>query len=214
MNTRALTLIDSLIAAFDDGLRTALGPAPRPERPSPGDAAIDEPLGSSERDLSGRLMRVDHAGEVCAQALYRGQALSARTSYVQEKMKQAAAEENDHLAWTEARIRELGTHTSYLSPAWYAGSFLIGTLAGLMGDKWNLGFVTETERQVVQHLEDHLDRLPSSDQKSRAILKQMRDDEGRHATAAIEAGAVLLPEPTRRLMRTASKIMTRTAHWI
>ncbi|HEU5338909.1 MAG TPA: 2-polyprenyl-3-methyl-6-methoxy-1,4-benzoquinone monooxygenase, partial [Sulfuricaulis sp.] len=153
-------------------------------------------------------------GEICAQALYQGQATTARLPEVRGKMDQAAQEENDHLAWTEERIRELGSHTSYLNPLWYAGSFAIGAFAGLAGDKWSLGFVAETEKQVVKHLESHLQRLPTEDLKSRQILEQMRDDEGHHATVAIESGGVPLPEPVRQLMRFASKIMTRTAYWL
>jgi ubiquinone biosynthesis monooxygenase Coq7 len=214
MATRTLTKLDGLLASIDDCLRTALGPAPRPQRANPGERQSDVQLKSEERRLSAGLMRVNHAGEVCAQALYRGQAVGARQPLVRRKMQQAAAEENDHLAWTETRLRELGDHTSYLNPLWYTGSFLIGTLASAVGDKWSLGFVAETERQVVAHLDGHLQRLPTDDHKSRAIIEQMREDEGRHATVAIEAGAVSLPRPLQELMRFTSKIMTRTAFWI
>lgn len=214
MATRILTRLDGLLASIDDGLRTVLGPAPRPQRTNPADCQPDSPLKSDERRLSAGLMRVNHAGEVCAQALYRGQAVGARQPLVRHKMQQAAAEENDHLAWTETRLQELGDHTSYLNPLWYTGSFLIGALASAVGDKWSLGFVAETERQVVAHLTGHLQRLPTHDQKSRAILEQMREDEGRHATVAIEAGAVSLPRPLQELMRFTSKIMTRTTFWI
>jgi ubiquinone biosynthesis monooxygenase Coq7 len=214
MATRTLTKLDGLLASIDDGLRTVLGPAPQPQRANPANCQPDTQLKSEERRLSVGLMRVNHAGEVCAQALYRGQAVGARQPLVRDKMQQAAAEENDHLAWTEARLRELGDHTSYLNPLWYTGSFLIGALASAVGDKWSLGFVAETERQVVAHLNGHLQRLPTDDQKSRAILEQMREDEGRHATVAIEAGAVSLPRPLQELMRFTSKIMTRTAFWI
>jgi ubiquinone biosynthesis monooxygenase Coq7 len=214
MATRPLTKLDELLALIDDGLRTVLGPAPRPQRSNPADSLADAELTSNERQLSAGLMRVNHAGEVCAQALYRGQAVGARQPLVHQKMQQAAAEENDHLAWTEARLRELGNHTSYLNPLWYTGSFLIGALASAVGDKWSLGFVAETERQVVAHLNGHLQRLPATDQKSRAILEQMREDEGRHATVAVEAGAVSFPRPLQELMRLTSKVMTRTAYWI
>jgi ubiquinone biosynthesis monooxygenase Coq7 len=214
MATRPLTKLDGLLALIDDGLRTVLGPAPRPQRSNPADRLADAELTSNERQLSAGLMRVNHAGEVCAQALYRGQAVGARQPLVRQKMQQAAAEENDHLAWTEARLRELGNHTSYLNPLWYTGSFLIGALASAVGDKWSLGFVAETERQVVAHLHGHLQRLPATDQKSRAILEQMREDEGRHATVAIEAGAVSFPRPLQELMRLTSSVMTRTAYWI
>jgi 3-demethoxyubiquinol 3-hydroxylase len=159
-------------------------------------------------------MRVNHSGEVAAQALYQGQALTARLDQVRDKMTEAAQEENDHLAWTEARVRELGGHLSYLNPVWYLGSFLIGAAAGAAGDRWSLGFVAETEHQVVAHLDRHLARLPAQDARSRAILEQMRVDEARHATVALEAGAAALPEPVKRLMGLASQVMTRTAYWI
>lgn len=214
MTSRHLSPADELIALIGDGLRTVLGPAPRPERPNPAEGIADPELSPGERDLSASLMRVDHAGEVCAQALYRGQAVTTRRDKVQETMLRAAAEENDHLAWTDMRLRELGSYTSYLNPLWYAGSFLIGAIAGLAGDRWNLGFVAETERQVVAHLTGHLERLPVNDQKSRAILEQMREDEGHHATTAIEAGAAVLPDPAKALMRLTSKVMTGTAYWI
>lgn len=214
MTTRHYTPLDRLLGVVDEAARTILGPAPRPGRPSPA-AGIDEAeLSDSERRLAGRLMRVDHAGEVCAQALYQGQAVTARLPVVREKMEQAAEEENDHLAWTEERLRQLGTHTSYLNAAWYAGSFTLGALAGIAGDKWSLGFVVETEHQVVRHLESHLRELPETDGKSRAILEQMKEDEGRHATTALESGAARLPEPIRRLMRLGSRVMTRTALYI
>lgn len=199
---------------FDQALRTVFGPTPRPVRNSPASVKEEIELKAAERALSGRLMRINHAGEICAQALYQGQAATARLPDVRGKMEQAAQEENDHLAWTEERIRELGGHTSYLNPIWYAGSFAIGALAGVIGDKWSLGFVAETEKQVVKHLEGHLQRLPTEDHKSQAILEQMRDDEGRHATVAIESGGAALPEPLRQVMRYTSKIMTRTAYWI
>ncbi len=214
MRNQRYSTIDRLIGGLDDALRTALGPAPAAARKNPAaDAGIGE-LNPTERELAGRLMRVDHSGEVCAQALYQGQAIAAKMPHVREKMEHAAEEENDHLAWTEARIRELDTHVSYLNPLWYSGSFAIGALAGLIGDKWSLGFVAETERQVVEHLTDHLRRLPERDGKSRKILEQMREDERRHATVALEAGAAALPEPVIRLMRLTAKIMTRTAYWI
>lgn len=164
--------------------------------------------------MAGRLMRVNHSGEVCAQALYQGQAITAKLTTIRDKMEQAAVEENDHLAWTEERIRQLGSHTSYLNPLWFSGSFLIGAVAGMAGDRWSLGFVAETERQVVAHLNGHLARLPALDHKSRAILLQMREDEGRHATTAVESGAATLPKPIRAMMRWTARVMTRTAYWI
>lgn len=214
MSDRTLNTLDLLVGHLDQALHTVFGPAPMPVRPSPARDKEEAGLKATERELSGRLMRINHAGEICAQALYQGQATTARLPEVRGKMDQAAQEENDHLAWTEERIRELGSHTSYLNPLWYAGSFAIGAFAGLAGDKWSLGFVAETEKQVVKHLESHLQRLPTEDLKSRQILEQMRNDEGLHATVAIESGGVPLPEPVRQLMRFASKIMTRTAYWL
>ncbi len=214
MSSELFSRLDRIIGQFDDGLRTLFAPAPKAERENPAQSVPDVDLVDAERQLSARLMRVNHAGEVCAQALYRGQAATAQTPGVREKLAQSAAEENDHLAWTEARINELGGHTSYLNPIWYAGSFTIGALAGLAGDKWSLGFVAETERQVVVHLNEHLARLSARDQASRAVLEQMCKDEGHHATVAIEAGAAPLPTIARRLMRLMAKVMTRTAYWI
>jgi len=214
MTDRTLTALDRLIGQLDQALHTVFGPAPVPGRASPATGKADAELSAAERELAGRLMRINHTGEICAQALYQGQAATARLPEVRGKMDQAAQEENDHLAWTEERIRELGGHTSYLNPLWYAGSFAIGALAGVIGDKWSLGFVAETERQVVRHLEGHLQRLPAEDRKSRTILEQMREDEGRHATVAIESGGAELPEPVRQAMRCSSKFMTRTTYWI
>jgi len=199
---------------MDEAFRTVFGPTPKSGRPNPASGADASELNPQECDLSARLMRINHAGEICAQALYQGQAVAAERPNVREKMQQAANEENDHLNWTSERIRELGGHTSYLNPLWYSGSFAIGVLAGLCGDRWSLGFIAETERQVVRHLEQHLSRLPSGDHKSRAILERMCADEGHHATVAIESGAAELPEPIRRIMRQTSKIMTQTAYWI
>ncbi len=214
MTNRTYTPFDQLLGGLDQALRTVFGPPPEAQRPSPAAALPEADLDAAQRELAARLMRINHAGEICAQALYQGQALTAQLPNVRDKMEQAAAEENDHLAWTAERLRELGSHTSYLNPLWYAGSFAIGATAGLAGDKWSLGFVAETERQVVKHLDSHLERLAPFDKKSRAILEQMRDDEGRHATVAIEAGAAALPEPVRQTMRLMSKVMTKTAYWI
>jgi ubiquinone biosynthesis monooxygenase Coq7 len=210
---RHYSSVDRLLSQLDQALRTAFGPPPQAGRPNPAEGETEPEISASERELAGRLMRVNHCGEICAQALYQGQALTARLTDVREKMEQAAKEENDHLAWTAERIRELGTHTSYLNPLWYLGSFAIGAAAGLAGDKWSLGFVAETEHQVVEHLNGHLARLSPDDRKSRAILEQMRIDEGRHATVAIEHGAAELPPPVRSLMRLTSRVMTRTAYW-
>lgn len=205
---------DQVIAVVDDGLRTVFKRAPRPQRPSPGASHEDAALDADERSLSGRLMRVNHSGEVCAQALYRGGSFAARSPKVRENMDQAAAEESDHLAWTEERLHTLESRTSVLNPLWYVGSFLIGAVAGAAGDKWSLGFVAETERQVVAHLDGHLRRIPEKDLPSRAILEQMRSDEERHSTCAISAGAVELPASIKGLMRLASRVMTRTAYWL
>jgi ubiquinone biosynthesis monooxygenase Coq7 len=159
-------------------------------------------------------MRVNHAGEISAQALYQAQALTARSAATRTSMKQAAEEENDHLAWCAQRLEELGGHISHLSSIWYLGSFAIGTLAGLAGDKWSLGFLAETEEQVVRHLEAHLENLPSEDHKSRKIVSQMRADESEHATMAVEIGAVALPKPIKKMMALFSKVMTKTAYWV
>jgi ubiquinone biosynthesis monooxygenase Coq7 len=159
-------------------------------------------------------MRVNHTGEICAQALYQGQALTARNATARAALEQAAAEETDHLAWTAQRIEELGGRASLLNPLWYAGSFALGAAAGFLGDKWNLGFLAETERQVEGHLEGHLDRLPAQDEKSRAIVNEMKVDEARHARTAVDHGAAELPEPVKLAMKLGSRVMTRTAYWI
>ncbi len=159
-------------------------------------------------------MRVNHAGEVAAQALYKGHATVARDASIEQQMQEAAAEEFDHLAWCEQRIRELGEEPSKLSPVWYAGAYAIGAVSGILGDKWSLGFIAETERQVIEHLESHLDGLPADDARSRAIVEQMRDEEAEHGQNAIDAGAADLPAPVKRLMRLTAKVMTRTAYWV
>jgi ubiquinone biosynthesis monooxygenase Coq7 len=205
--------LDRLIIGFDKGLRTVFARA-HSARPVPGAALVDTELPAAERGLAAALMRVNHSGEICAQALYQGQALTARDSGARQALEQAAQEETEHLAWTERRIEELGGRKSLLNPLWYAGSFALGAAAGLLGDRWNLGFLAETEHQVVAHLEGHLERLPASDGKSRAIVEQMRDDEARHATSALQHGAAELPEPARLAMRLTSKVMTGTAFWI
>jgi ubiquinone biosynthesis monooxygenase Coq7 len=207
-------IMDNIINTLDDALRTTFGPAPKASRPSPARGLHEPKLADTDVRRAGRFMRVNHAGEVCAQALYQGQALTAKLPGVREKMEQAAEEENDHLAWTEDRINELGTHKSYLNPVWYGGSFTLGALAGLAGDRWSLGFVVETEKQVIRHLEDHLSKLAKKDQKSRVILEQMREDEARHATTALQAGAVDFPPVVKKIMALTSRIMTRTALWI
>ncbi len=206
--------LDRFVMHLDVGVRTLLGKPLITERPDPADARAESELSEQERELAGRLMRINHAGEVSAQGLYEGQALTAKLPEVREKMERAALEENDHLAWCERRAQELGTHVSYLNPLWYTGSLAIGALAGIAGDHWSLGFVVETEHQVVRHLDEHLDRLPEQDAKSRAILEQMKEDEARHATLALHAGGAPLPEPVKRVMGLTSKVMTRTAYWV
>lgn len=214
MLTRHYSKLDQLIDIFDNGLRTVFGAAPQGERANPAAALPEAELSAADKVLAGRLMRINHAGEVAAQGLYQGQALTAKLPQVREKMQQAADEENDHLDWCASRIQELGTRTSLLDPFWYAGSVSIGALAGAIGDKWSLGFVAETEHQVVHHLDRHLAQLNPADTKTRAILEQMKVDEGRHATTALEAGGAELPAPVRALMQLTSKVMTKTAYWI
>lgn len=211
--TSAMPDIDRLIIGFDKGLRTLLSPAPASPR-MPGADLPDAEMSESSKTLAAALMRVNHSGEICAQALYQGQAMTARDSAARQALEQAALEETEHLAWTERRIEELGGRKSVLNPLWYAGSFALGAVAGLLGDKWNLGFLAETERQVVHHLEGHLRKLPVADHKSRSILEQMKDDEARHATSAVRHGAAELPLPVKVAMRLSSKVMTRTAFWV
>lgn len=205
--------LDRLIIAFDHGLRTLLAPA-HSARPVPGVDIGEADLSAAERELAAALMRVNHVGEICAQALYQGQALSARNPDTRVALERAAVEETDHLAWTAQRIAELGGRVSVLNPLWYAGSFALGAAAGLLGNRWNLGFLAETERQVEGHLAGHLDRLPMRDEKSRAILDQMKRDEARHAHTAVEHGAAELPEPVKLAMKLGSRVMTRTAFWL
>ena len=204
--------LDDLIVRFDKALRTLTVPA-QSARAHPGDNLQERELSETETRLSAALMRVNHSGEICAQALYEGQALTARDGSVQHALQNAASEETEHLAWTEHRIEELGGRKSLLNPLWYGSSFALGALAGLLGDKWNLGFLAETEHQVERHLEQHLQRLPQQDLKSRAILEQMKSDEANHATTAISHGAAELPPPVQLAMRLASKVMTKTAFW-
>lgn len=205
--------VDKLIIGFDSALRTLLTPA-QTLRPVPGSDLPDVELTDTEKQRSGALMRVNHVGEVCAQALYQGQGLTARNEAVQQTLMQAAREETEHLAWTERRIAELGGRKSLLNPLWYGGSFAIGVLAGMLGDKWNLGFLAETEQQVGAHLASHLLKLPNNDEKSRAIVTQMKLDEACHATMALSHGGAELPMPVKFTMKLGSKVMTRTAYWI
>ena len=205
--------IDRLIVGFDRALRTLSGTTSA-ARPNPAKGMVSEELTPEERRHVAGLMRVNHTGEVCAQALYQAQALVARDPDVRDGFAAAAREEEDHLAWTQERIAELGGRTSLANPLWYLGSFAIGIAAGLTGDRGNLGFVVETERQVEEHLSSHIDRLPAGDSRSRAIVAAMRDDEVRHGAAASEAGASALPLPVRVLMRATAKLMTLTAYRI
>jgi len=209
-----MALIDRFIIEFDTALRSVVGGA-HAHRPTPGsDIQSTALLDVKEREHAAGLMRVNHVGEVCAQALYQSQKLVARNPEIRQMLDHSGQEEMDHLAWCEMRLQELGSHTSYLNPIWYAGSFAIGLAAGLAGDKWSLGFVAETEKQVENHLESHLEKLPQEDQRSRAIVDQMRIDEIAHGQAAKNAGGANLPEPVQKIMQVMSKIMTTTAYKI
>ena len=199
--------IDRLIIGFDRALRTLCGPAVS-LRPVPGGNLPNPELSAAEKRHAAALMRVNHSGEVCAQALYQGQALTARDVAARTTLEHAAAEETEHLAWTAQRIEELGGRVSVLNPFFYAGSFAIGAISGLLGDKWNMGFLAETERQVEGHLDGHLEQLPVQDEKSRAIVAQMKEDEARHANTALAHGAAELPEPVKQAMRISSRLMT------
>ena len=211
---RDITRLDRLLVAFDRTLRGAARVQAGTASENPATDVVDDALDDADRRRSAGLMRVNHAGEVAAQALYQGQSLVARDPVTRKAMEQAAREENDHLVWCRSRLEELGAGPSLLDPLWYAGSLAIGATAGLAGDRWSLGFVVETERQVVEHLDDHLARLPDGDRRSRALLRRMQADEQQHATRARTAGGAPLPPAVRRAMRAASKVMTRTAYWI
>jgi 3-demethoxyubiquinol 3-hydroxylase len=212
MDPRVLSPLDRLLEIADSGLRGSFG-RPGSSRPTPG-IPTATPVDPGLRRHAAGLMRVNHAGEIAAQGLYHGQALTARDPQTRAALREAAAEEGDHLAWCRDRLDELGSRPSLLNPVWYAGSVAIGALAGLFGDRASLGFMAETERQVEGHLADHLERLPASDTRSRAIVEEMQADEIRHGRAAIAAGGESLPEPVPRMMRLASRIMTGTAYWI
>ncbi|HGX92191.1 MAG TPA: 2-polyprenyl-3-methyl-6-methoxy-1,4-benzoquinone monooxygenase [Candidatus Tenderia sp.] len=206
--------LDQFIGNLDNAMRTIFGKPQITERPNPAAEVEDAKLSEGERRQVAGLMRVNHAGEVSAQGLYTGQALTARLPDVREKMERAAMEENDHLAWCETRLEELGSHKSLLNPVWYFGSLTIGAIAGVAGDKWSLGFVAETEHQVIRHLDEHLEKLPPQDEKSRAVLTQMKEDEAHHATVALQHGGAELPAPVKLMMKTTSKIMTTLAYKI
>lgn len=205
--------LDRLIVEFDKGLRTLFSEA-HSARAHPDAGMPDAPLDEAERKHAAGLMRINHSGEICAQALYQGQALTARDPAVQAELKQAAQEETEHLAWTSRRVHELGGHLSLLNPLWYTGSLTLGAVAGLMGDKWNLGFLSETERQVGGHLQSHLQKLPAHDDKSRAIVQQMYVDETKHSDMAKRMGGAELPEPVKAVMQATSKVLTHTAYRI
>jgi ubiquinone biosynthesis monooxygenase Coq7 len=220
LNTRSshpcqpqLSSTDRFLELVDQSLRTVWA-RPQAEREVPAPVQPDEALSPAQRKESAALMRVNHVGEICAQALYTAQAFSTRDEKLREHLRKAAQEETDHLAWTENRVHALGGRTSLLNPLWYGGALAIGLMAGRLGDRTSLGFVIETENQVEQHLNSHLERLPAPDGTSRAIVRQMRDDEIAHAKAAEAAGGVPLPTPVRWLMKAAAKVMTTTAHRI
>jgi ubiquinone biosynthesis monooxygenase Coq7 len=206
-------MIDRIVVEVDKVLRTLFAPAPT-VRPIPGGDETDDELDAAGRRRSAALMRVNHCGEICAQALYQGQALSSRDPSIRRALEQAAWEETEHLHWTERRIAELGGRKSLLNPLWYCGALSIGVLAGKFGDGWNLGFLAETERQVEGHLQGHLARLPAADRRSWAILEQMKLDEIRHADTARRLGALDLPEPVRLTMKMSSMVMTSVAYYV
>jgi ubiquinone biosynthesis monooxygenase Coq7 len=210
--------MDRFIIAFDRGLRTLFA-RPHSSRPHPGlehanASQMDAELADVDKKHVAALMRVNHVGEVCAQALYSGQSLTARNQDTVRALQQAAREETEHLAWCERRIEELGGRKSLLNPLWYGGSFALGVASGVLGDKWNLGFLAETERQVGKHLESHLSQLPPADVRSRAVLSQMHADETQHAKTAVRHGAAELPWPVKKAMQLASKVMTRTSYYL
>lgn len=214
MTERDFSPIDQVLMNIDTTLRTLFGQPRVTERANPASDLPENDMTEQQRDHTARLMRINHTGEVCAQALYQGQALTAKLPQVRDSMERAAAEENDHLDWCESRLKELGSHTSYLNPLWYAGSFAIGAAAGLAGDKWSLGFVGETERQVEGHLDSHLSQIPETDIKTRVILEQMKIDEIHHGNTAMNAGGVELPTPVKLAMKMTSKLMTGSVYYV
>ena len=214
MTQRTLTRFDRALVELERALGTICEPAPVAVRPSPAETVDDAPLDDAERRHAAGLMRVNHVGEVCAQALYFGQAAVAHDERQRARMLEAAAEETDHLAWCGERLRELDSRPSFLNPLWYGGAYAIGVAAGIIGDRLSLGFVVETERQVEAHLDEHLETLPADDAKSRAIVRVMKEDEARHASNALAAGAEILPDPVPSLMRFASKVMKTVAYRI
>ena len=211
--SRTFSPMDALLMEFDKGLRTLFAEN-HSARPVPGGNAPEADLSETERRHVAALMRVNHAGEVCAQALYQGQALTARNPELRVSLESAAHEETEHLAWMRQRLRELGNRPSFLNPLWYTGALALGALAGALGDKWSLGFLAETERQVEQNLSRHLDRLPPKDRRSWAMLEQMKEDEIQHADTALRLGAPELPKPVKLLMRAAAGFMKQTARHV
>ncbi|RLU03817.1 MAG: 2-polyprenyl-3-methyl-6-methoxy-1,4-benzoquinone monooxygenase [Ketobacter sp.] len=211
-NQRRYSFFDRLVGQADNALRTIAGGHPGTDRPNPAAGTEIPELEAAERRHVAGLMRVNHTGEVCAQALYQGQAVTARLPRIRRQMEISAQEEEDHLHWCEQRLQELNSHPSLLNPLWYSLSFGIGAVAGAIGDRWSLGFVEETELQVCRHLENHMARLPSQDERSRRILEQMHTDEAHHATTARKAGAMHLPFPVKKLMTAVAKVMTETAY--
>jgi ubiquinone biosynthesis monooxygenase Coq7 len=203
--------VDSLIGEIDRALRAVAGVAEAARR-TPAEGVAEADLSASDREHAAALMRVNHVGEVCAQALYQGQALTARDADARAALERASREEQDHLAWSAERIRELGGRPSLLNPLWYAGSLAIGAVAGALGDRWNLAFLAETERQVEEHLTGHLEALPPSDRRTRAVVEAMRADEARHRQSAIALGAAELPDGVKRAMQLASRVMTTVAY--
>lgn len=212
MTDREFTPIDRLLSGFGNALRTVATAAGQPARPNPAADAVDEPLDEQEKAHAAGLMRVNHAGEVAAQGLYQGHALVARDRSLEAELHQAASEEFDHLAWCEQRLDELDARPSMLVPLWYAGSYAIGAASGLLGDRWSLGFIAETESQVCEHLESHFERLPDGDRRSQAILRRMHAEEAEHGANAVRAGAASLPPAVIGLMRLTAKVMTTTAY--
>jgi len=209
-----MSLIDQIISEVDKGLKYSSQNYQKESREYPADGINEDNLNEIERNHSANLMRVNHSGEVAAQGLYRGQALTARLEGTREKMDQAAQEELDHLSWCNKRLEELNEKPSLLSPAWYALSFGMGAIAGLAGDKWSLGFVHETEEQVVKHLESHLNNLSKDDKKTIAVLEQMKEDESKHSEEALESGAENLPEGIKIFMSVVAKVMTKTSYYV
>ena len=205
---------DTLLLGFDQALRTLFDQPKTTGRPNPAEGVEEAELDKRQRDHIGRLMRIDHTGEVCAQGLYQGQALTAHDPATRDAMERSADEENDHLAWCEQRIEELDGRLSLLNPFWYASSFAIGATAGVIGDKWSLGFVAETEKQVESHLQSHLDDIPVEDQRSRAILEQMKTDEIEHGNKALALGGAELPAPVKAAMKLTSKLMTKSVYYL